>query len=155
MANRLASRHMNAVPTPHKKQYIHGQIVQINGCACSASAPFGTASYRAIHASLQHPSNFLPIAILEPHRLRGATPAKQCALWGLSMFESPQALTSMVARVERSVKNFRKKIGDHCAEMPLTGDHGTRTHANKDGHFDFYAYTTCSYEAQVVSVTQF
>lgn len=143
---------MNAVLTPQTPQYIHSQIVQISGCPCSSPAAFGASSYRAVHANLQHASNFAPKAVLEPHLLKGATASKQCSLWGVSMFDNPQSLRDMVVRVERTVKNFRKKIGDHCAEMSLTTAHGTRTPSNKFGHFDFYAYTTCDYHAQVVSV---
>lgn len=143
---------MSAVLTPQPPQYIYSQILQIAGCPCSTPAAFSTSSYRAVHANLDHPNNFLPKAILEPHLLKGAVASKQCGLWGVSMYENPEALRKMVARVERTVKNFRKKIGDHCAELALSAAHGTRTPSNAHDHFDFYGYTTCNYHAQIISV---
>jgi hypothetical protein len=145
---------MNAVQNPQPPQYLYSQILQIAGCPCSVPAPFGSSSYRAVHANLEHPNNFLPKAILEPHLLKGAVGSKQCGLWGLSMYDNPDSLRTMIARVERTVKNFRKKIGDHCAELTLNAAHGTRTPSNSQNHFDFYGYKTCDYHAQVVSVQQ-
>lgn len=143
---------MNSVTMPLAQQYIHPQVLMIAGCPCSPSAPFAKVSYRAVHANSLHPNNFLPKAVLEPQKLIGASPKNACSLWGLSMYDTPQALRDMVTRVESTVPNFRKKIGDQCAEMVLDASHGTRTHSNKSGHFDFYAFVTCNYHAQVVSV---
>lgn len=143
---------MNSIPTPQLPKFIHQEITQISGCPCTPSAAYGVVSIRAVHADIQHPDNFKPKAILEPYLLKGATAKKACGLWGVSMFDTPDDLRSMVSRVEVTVPGFRKKIGFNYAEMALSTSHGTRTPSNKSGHFNFYAYQTCNYHEQVVAV---
>jgi hypothetical protein len=134
------------------KNYKHPDIAQISGCPCSASAPFQEISYRAVQADIEHRNNFLPKAVLEPDSLKGVSSSKACGLWGLSMYEDPASLRDMIVRVEKTVKNFRKKIGDHYAEIALSENDGTRTLSNKHRHFDFYGYSNCEYVQLVKSV---
>jgi len=150
---------MNSENPPHvtsvvlvAKNYKHAEIEKIAGCPCNPSAAFKEISYRAVQADISHQNNFLPKAILEPDSLKGASPSKACGLWGLSMYENPESLKDMIVRVEKSVKNFRKKIGDHYAEITLSSTHGTRTPANKSNHFDFYGFSDCDYTLHIKAV---
>lgn len=146
---------MTSLPPKNTFQYHHAEIKKINGCPCKATAQFDDCNYRAVHDDIAHPDNFQPKAVLEPECLEGADDKKACSAWGLSMFVSPEHLNAMVVRVERSVPGFRMKIGQYAAQMQLSSTEGVRTPVTKSGHFDFYAYNTCNYLAQVVSLKKY
>ena len=142
---------MTSLPSQNTSKYHHAEIDAVKDCPCKATAQFDNRNYRAVHDDIKNPDNFLPKAILEPECLEGADEKKACSAWGLSMFVSPEKLNAMVVRVEKTVPGFRMKIGQYAAKMNLSSNEGMRTPATKSGHFDFYAYKTCDYLAQVES----
>ena len=56
------------------------------------------------------------------------------------MYDSVDKLRQMILEVEKTNRNFRKIIGDHCAKLALTDTDGKRTKTDEQGHFDFYEY---------------
>jgi hypothetical protein len=146
----LASSANTAAPATFEYKY-RAEISEISGCPSQATTPFKDDCYRAVQSDPKHPGNFLPIARIDPHRLKKARPDQRCALWGLSMYEHAQQLREMILKVEKHSPRFRLLIGDHCARLRLTAQHGRRTLASASGHFDFYEYATFNAETAVVA----
>jgi hypothetical protein len=142
-----------AQPVAPKKQHRYKKSIQkIAGCPCDQNVPFQDSSFRAVQADIRHQNNFLPLAILFPNRYKTANTSDVCSSWALSMYENPKSLKAMILHVEKSVRNFRKLIGDHHAELKLTSNHGTRTQADKNDHFDFFEYDDCDFQKIVISI---
>ena len=146
----LATSADAAAPGTFEYRY-RAEISAISGCPSQATAPFKGDCYRAVQSDPKHPGNFLPIAKLDPHRLKKARPDQRCALWGLSMYEHAHQLREMIVKVEKHSPRFRLLIGDHCARLQLTAQHGRRTSASASGHFDFYEHANFNAEAVVLT----
>ena len=126
------------------------EMAEIAECPSHVTAPFKGDCYRAVRSDLKHPSNFLPIAKIDPHRLKKTRADQRCGLWGLSMYEHAHQLRELILKVEKHSPRFRLLIGDHCAHLRITAQHGRRTEATSTGHFDFYEYTTFNAEAVIL-----
>jgi hypothetical protein len=145
----LGSSADTSAPATVEYKY-RAEISGIAGCPSHATAAFNGDCYRAVQSNLKHPANFLPIAKIDPHRLKRARAGQLCGLWGLSMYEHAEQLREMILKVEKHSPRFRFLIGDHCARLKLTALHGRRTSASASGHFDFYEYATFNAETVVL-----
>jgi hypothetical protein len=117
-------------------RYRYGaQMADIEGgCPKNAHSNFGATVFRAVHKDTSKES-YLPYAVLD-----GGNP-KECCHWGLSMYDSLPKMKARFSKVMKVAPNFLRRVGDHYAELALTGSHGRRTNA-KAGHFTFFEYDT-------------
>lgn len=81
-----------------------------------------------------------PVAVRNPRRLTNATDLERCSVWALSMYatqaQSQRAFQSLLKQHPR----IKKLIGDHVAAVTISPDDGLCTHAQRNGHFDFFPY---------------
>ena len=99
-------------------------------------------------------NSFLPVALINPKRFMNASDAKKCSSWALSMFLSEQHATNFFKKLEITVKNARKTLGDHVAELSLTANHGFQTTADNKGHFDLHEFDGVNLPSTVSNITQ-
>jgi hypothetical protein len=128
------------------------QISTIPNCSKAANAPFNGPVYRGIAGPEATAADFLPHAILYPGLEAKKPLGKRCPYWALSMFESPAQLRKRFGKVKKTAPNYEKLVGMHCARLDLTKADGIRTHANADGHLEFFPYETFEGIKAVVSV---
>ena len=127
--------------SPQALRY-QAEIASIANCSKSATAPFSGPLYRGIKGEAATSGDFLPHAILYPGLYESTPIAKRCPFWSLSMFESPTQMFQRFAAVERTSRKYKKLTGMYCARLDLASTDGIRTHANSEGHVEFFPYET-------------
>jgi hypothetical protein len=131
------------------------QIAAVGNCPNNANAPFAESAYRGVRAPVALPDDFLPLGIIDPDRFASDSPNKRCSSLAISLFESIDQMRKRFSSVEKTSRNFKKKlVGMHCARLQLTSKDGRRTHAQSNGHFSFYQFETFDGVAAVVEVVQ-
>lgn len=103
------------------------------------SSKVNNMGYRFVKTPVNKDS-FLPQAMLMPNRFVSANNYKKCSSWALSMFLSEQQAVDFFKKLETTVKNLRKTMGDHVAELQLNATHGLQTKADQKGHFDLHEF---------------
>jgi hypothetical protein len=128
-------------PTAAAKPFKYAkQFRPLSGCPFKADAVFNESSYRIIHGDINNPMNFQPVALIFPGRLTGRSDQYQCDCWALSMFEKMDQLKKHILKMEETVKNWRKAVGDHGVRLRISETHGKRSTSSGTGHFSFYEY---------------
>lgn len=133
---------------PKELRY-HAHISKFAGCPPGKPA-VQEIGYRFCFSNLDDPRNFQPNAMLDLARADGRAPPSCCSSYALSMFVDLQSLIAKGQKIQKTVKKFFEKKGNHFAKLDLCADHGRCTEANSDGHFDFFEYTTFTAKAAVV-----
>lgn len=131
------------------------QIAAVGNCPSNANAPFAESAFRGVRAPVAVTDDFLPLGIIDPDRFASDSPSKRCSSLSISLFESIDQMRKRFSSVEKTSRNFKKKlVGMHCARLQLTSKDGRRTHAQSNGHFSFYQFETFDGVAAVVEVVQ-
>ena len=99
-------------------------------------------AFRFVFADINHPQNFLPVALKNPSRLLGDD-TKRCSDHALSFFNSRENAIGAFQRMSRRFKNIRKTIGDHLATGTLQPQDGVATPVSRSGHFDLFEEDDC------------
>lgn len=133
--------------------YKYGKdLAGIKDCPPKSNVETKNKGYRFIRTPTNH-SSFLPVALINPKRFMNASDAKKCSSWALSMFISEQQATNFFKKLEITVKNARKTLGDHVAELDLTVNHGLQTNADQNGHFDLHEFCGVDLSNAISKVT--
>jgi hypothetical protein len=127
------------------------EISAIPNCSKAANAAFTGPVYRGIAGPEATSNDFLPHAILYPGLYETIPPHKRCPFWSLSLYESPTQMRKSFGAIKKTSRNYEKLTGMHCARLDLTSSDGIRTHANSEGHLEFFPYETFDGVKAVVS----
>lgn len=98
--------------------------------------------FRWVHEEMDHPNNFLPVALINPRRVNATAIDLQekCALYGLSMFDSMNNARKRYRALTAQNPRFPKTVGEYVAEGKLLQTDGVISSANQQGHLTLYEY---------------
>lgn len=99
------------------------------------------AAYRFVRDEVGE-SSFLPVAKLDPSRLHREP--DNCALYGISLYDSLENANRKLKYVLTLSKNIRKRIGEQIASGKVDENSGAHTVPAKNGHFTLYEYSDSS-----------
>jgi hypothetical protein len=91
-------------------------------------------AFRLVAADPITDADFLPPAILSPHRTFSARQQK-CSAYALSFFKTQKQARALYLKLSKQNKNFRWK---YIAKTQIDPGDGLVTNANNNGHFDLH-----------------
>jgi hypothetical protein len=117
-------------------------------CPCQKASPREGVAYRFAHLPAANPANFLPRPLegAPPPRRINITPSSTkeeiieaettlCDLWGISLFETPEAATQLFKAINRKRQLLTQT---HIAELTLSPADGDCTPVDRNRHFNLH-----------------
>jgi len=121
----------------------HDMIKDLPDCPPITGKNITTDSYRFVFNDINHKNNFLPALIITPKRINSkifSEDRMKCSGYALSLFNKLENAIKRYVKLQKSVRNIKKTIGDHIASGLIDKSDGYVTEPNKHGHFDLHEF---------------
>lgn len=127
-------------------------IDDIQGCPPSHYQARECIVYRWVYEDMNHPHDFLPVAVIEPRRVNSQMDLQnQCKAYGLSMYNTMENARQQYLAITTRHSRFAAKIGEYVAEGQLAQSDGVISLPDKrTGHLTFHEYADVELTAKFV-----
>ncbi|WP_141684909.1 hypothetical protein [Burkholderia stabilis] len=128
------------------------EIKQLAACPPKGVSALDIVGFRFAFEDIEHPDNYLPVAVVKPERAIAGQPVTQCCTgYSLSVFDSLESLARKAQKALKTSPLFLRRVGDHFIRLKITPDAGVCTVPSDSGHFDLFEADSFSCRGAVLS----
>lgn len=133
----------------YKKEIVGIELETKNQCVGTLYEEEDRQAYRWTFKDIEHPNNFLPMAILLSSKY-----GKDCGGWALSFFTTEELATQRLENICSNKRHLHKKLGTHIAEGKIEKSDGLNGgYHPTNGHFSHYEYKETDFSKKFVVKT--